>query len=78
MLSMGEYVLNSPMLSILMGGADAVLVVQWLQPLGRIVFNFQEIFMKFSSEEKEVELRGITGRLRNTISSNKMASLLRK
>ena len=29
-LSMGEYVLNSPMLSIPMGGADVVLGVQWL------------------------------------------------
>ena len=29
-LSMGEYVLKSPMLSIPMGGADVVLGVQWL------------------------------------------------
>ena len=29
-LSMGEYVLNSPMLSIPMGGVDVLLGVQWL------------------------------------------------
>ena len=29
-LSMGEYVLNSPMISIQMGGANVVLGVQWL------------------------------------------------
>ena len=29
-LSMGEYVLSSPILSIPMGGADVVLGVQWL------------------------------------------------
>ena len=29
-LAMGEYVLNSPMISIPMGGADIVLGVQWL------------------------------------------------
>ena len=38
-LSMGEYVLTSPMLSIPMGGADVVLGVQWLQSLGTIAFN---------------------------------------
>ena len=40
-LTMGEYVLNIPMLSIPMGGDDVVLGVQWLQSLGTIVFNFQ-------------------------------------
>ena len=39
---MGEYVLNSPMLSIPMGGADVVLGVQWLQYLGMVAINFQE------------------------------------
>ena len=29
-LAMGEYVLNSPMISIPMGGVDVVLGVQWL------------------------------------------------
>jgi len=46
-LSMGEYVLNSPMISIPMGGVDVVLGVQWIQSLGTIAFNFQERFMKF-------------------------------
>eukprot|EP00253_Pinus_taeda_P018449 PITA_18449 len=63
-LSMGEYVLTSPMLSIPMGGVDVVLGVQWLQSLGTIAFNFQELFMKFSTEGKEVELRGIAGKPR--------------
>eukprot|EP00253_Pinus_taeda_P022383 PITA_22383 len=69
-LSMGEYVLNRPMLSIPMGGAVVVLGVQWLPSLGTIAFNFQEIFMKFSLEGKEVELRGIAGKPRKIISSN--------
>ena len=30
-LSLGEYVLNSPIISIKMGGANVVLGVQWLQ-----------------------------------------------
>ena len=46
-LTMGEYVLNSPMLSIPMGGDNVVLGVQWLQYLGMVAFNFQELFLKF-------------------------------
>jgi hypothetical protein len=49
---MGEYVMNSPMISIPMGGADVVLGIQWLQSLGTMDFNFQELFMKFSLEGK--------------------------
>ena len=51
-LSMGDYVLKSPMISIPMGGADVVLGVQWLQSLGTIAFNFQKLFMKFLWEGK--------------------------
>ena len=75
---MGEYVLNSPMLSIPMGGVDVVLGVQWLQSLGTIAFNFQELFLKFFSEGQEVELQGIVGNLRKIISSNVMTKLLKK
>ena len=46
-LKMGEYVLNIPILSIPMGGSDVVLGVQWLQYLGKIAFNFQELFLNF-------------------------------
>jgi hypothetical protein len=49
-LTMGEYVMNSPMISISMGGVNFVLGVQWLQSLGIVAFNFQELFMKFSLE----------------------------
>ncbi len=77
-ISMGEYVLNIPMLSIPMGGVDVVLGVQWLQSLGTIAFNFQELFMKFSAEGKEVELRVITGEPGNIISSNGMKNLIKK
>jgi hypothetical protein len=77
-LTMGEYVMNSPMISIPMGGVDVVLGVQWLQSLGTMDFNFQELFMKFSLEGKEIELRGITGKPSKVISSNGMKKLLKK
>ena len=77
-LSMGEYVLNSPILSITMGGGNVVLGVHWIQCLGTIDFNFQELFIKFSSEGKEVELRGITRKLGKIISSNGMKKLINK
>jgi hypothetical protein len=51
-LTMGEYVMNSPMISIPMGGVDVVLGIQWLKSLGTVAFNFQELFMKFSLEGK--------------------------
>jgi hypothetical protein len=44
---MGEYVINSPMIAIPMGGVDVVLGIQSLQSLGTMAFNFQELFMKF-------------------------------
>eukprot|EP00253_Pinus_taeda_P007924 PITA_07924 len=74
-LSMGEYVFTSPLLSIPMGGANVVLGVQWLQSLA---FNFEELFMKFSMEGKEVVLRGIVGKPRKIISSNGMTKLLKR
>jgi hypothetical protein len=58
-LNMGEYFLDSSMISIQMGGVDVVLGVQWLQSLGIVVINFQDIFMMFSSDGKEIDLRGI-------------------
>jgi excinuclease UvrABC ATPase subunit len=53
-LTMGEYVMNSPMIAIPMGGADVVLGIQWLQSLGTVDFNFQELFMKFHWKEKKL------------------------
>jgi len=77
-LTMGEYVINSPMIAIPMGGADVVIGIQWLQSLGTMDFNFQELFMKFSLEGKEIELRGITGKPGKVISSNDMTKLSKK
>ena len=53
-LAMGEYVLNSPMFSIPMGGADVVLGVQWLQYLGIVAFNFRELFLNFFRKERKL------------------------
>jgi hypothetical protein len=53
-LTMGEYVMNSPMITIPMGGANVVLGIQWLQSLGTMAFNFQEIFMKFHWKERKL------------------------
>ena len=76
-LYMGEYVLNSPIISIPKGGADVFLGVQWLQSLGTMAFNFQKLFMKFSWEGKEHELNGVTGKPSNVISSNSITKLLK-
>jgi hypothetical protein len=73
-----EYLLYIPIISIQMGGVDVVLGVQWIQPLGTLALNFQELFMRLSSEGKEFELRGIQGNLSKVISSNNMKKLLKK
>jgi hypothetical protein len=77
-LTMGEYLLDSPMIAIQMGGVDVVLGVQWLQSLGTMALNFQELFMRFSLEGKEIELRGIQGKPSKVISSNNMTKLLKR
>ena len=42
-LTMWEYVLNSPMIAIAMCSVNVVLGIQWLQSLGTMAFNFQEL-----------------------------------
>jgi hypothetical protein len=69
---MGEYLLNSPMIAIQMGGVDVVLGVQWLQSLGTGALNFQKLFMRFSYEGKEIELKGIQRKSSKVINSNNM------
>ena len=75
---MGEYVLNSQILSSPMGGVDVVLGVQWLQSLGTVAFNFQKKILKNFSEGKEVELRGIVWKSGKIIISNIMKKLTKK
>ena len=77
-LSMWQYVLKSPMIVIPMGGVDVVLGVQWLQYLGTLSFNFQELFKKFIWEGKEFYLRGIKGKPCKIIISHSMTKLLNK
>jgi hypothetical protein len=76
-LTMGEYVMSSPMIFIPMGGAGVVLGIQWLQSLGTVDFNFQELFMKFSLEGKEIELTDIIGKPSKVTSFNDMTKLLK-
>jgi hypothetical protein len=77
-INMGEYFMDSPMIFIQMGDDDVVLGVQWLQSLGIVAFDFQNISMRFSSNGKEIELRGIQGKPSKVISSNSMEKLLKK
>jgi hypothetical protein len=77
-INTGEYFLDIPMISIKMGGVDVVLGVQWLQSLGIVAFDFQNLSMRFSSNGKAIELRGIQGKPSKVISSNIMEKLLKK
>jgi hypothetical protein len=53
-LTMGEYVMNSPMIIIRMGGVDVVLGVQWLQSLRTMAFNFKKISRNFHWKERNL------------------------
>jgi hypothetical protein len=77
-LNMREYLLDSPMISIQIGGVDVVLWAQWLQSLGIVALNFQDLFIRFSLEGKEIELIFIQGKPSKVISSNSMIKLLKK
>ena len=66
------------MIAITMEGVDVVLGVQWLQALGMVAFNFLELFINFSLDGKEFELRGITGKPNKVISSYGMKKLLKR
>jgi hypothetical protein len=76
-LNMGEYLLDSPVISIKMGGVDVVLGVSWLQSLGTLALNFQYIIMRVYSNRKENELKGMQGKPSKVISSNSMIKLLK-
>ena len=43
-----------------------------------MAFNFQKLFMKFSWEDNEYELNGITGKTSKVINSNGKTKLLKK
>ena len=77
-LNNGKYLLDSLMIAIEMCGVDVVLGVQLLKSLGTMALNFQDLLMRFSSERKEIELRGIQGKTSKVISSNNMTKLIKK
>jgi hypothetical protein len=61
-----------------MSGVDVGLGIQWLQSLGTLAFNFQYLFMIFSLDGKEIDLRAIQGKSSEVIISNSMKKLLKK
>jgi hypothetical protein len=66
------------MIAIQMHGVDVLLGVQWLQSLGIMALNFQELFMIFSLEGKEIELKGIQGKPSKVKIFNIMEKLINK
>lgn len=77
-LNIGEYALKGPINFVPMGGVDVALGVQSLQSLGIVAFNFQEFFIKKSSEGKGIKLSDITRNESKVISSNGLKKLLKK
>ena len=59
-LQMGDYSLKIHMLSIDLGGCDIFLVVEWLQTLGPIIMDFNDLYMSFQQTGNHYTLEGIT------------------
>jgi hypothetical protein len=76
--TMGQYLLDSPMIAIQMGVDDVVSGVQWLQSLGMMALDFQKLFNIFFSKGKKIELKGIQRKPYKVISSNSMKKFLNK
>ncbi|KAH9605981.1 hypothetical protein KSS87_012166 [Heliosperma pusillum] len=60
------------------GGCEMVLGVQWLSSLGPVVWDFDQLKMKFMYQGKRVVLRGITNGSLKWISGRKLAAELGK
>ncbi|KAJ1376513.1 Aspartic peptidase domain superfamily, partial [Sesbania bispinosa] len=57
-VSVGKYTCEIDAWVLDMGGLDVILGVAWLRTLGDVTTNWETMTMKFSSQGKEVELRG--------------------
>ncbi|XP_042983164.1 uncharacterized protein LOC122312586 [Carya illinoinensis] len=44
---------------LVLAGCDMVLGIQWLRGLGSILWNFESLIMKFTYQNKEVEIKGL-------------------
>jgi hypothetical protein len=49
---MGKYFLDRLVTTILIGGVDVILLVQWLRALGTITTNYHKLFMRIFVEGK--------------------------
>lgn len=66
----------SDMLTLLLGGCNMVLEVQWLITLGDILYNFRKLKMQFTYKVHKVSLRGIQPPAMKLVEQGKMDKLL--
>jgi hypothetical protein len=58
-LQMGDYHLKTHMFSIVIGGCDIVLGVEWLRTLGPITMDYIELYMSLTQKANPYTLRGL-------------------
>ncbi|XP_077232454.1 uncharacterized protein LOC143869781 [Tasmannia lanceolata] len=61
-----------------LGGCDMVLGIQWLSTLGPIIWDFNQLQMEFSCNDRLHVLRGSKGGTVQLVDSNQMKKILRK
>ncbi|KAJ0028475.1 hypothetical protein Pint_35255 [Pistacia integerrima] len=59
-------------------GCDAIFGTQWVKNLGPIIWEFNELWMRFWWEGKTIELRGTRGPINKIIGDRDLEELLRK
>jgi hypothetical protein len=61
-----------------MGSCDVVLDVEWLQTLGLVTMDFNDLYMSFTKEENKHTIKGLTSRSHEIITCYCTEKLLKK
>lgn len=77
-MQLNEYEMESSFYTVLLGGVDAMLGVQWLQTLGMYSANHQKQFIKFKMNGRKYKMFGFQAPPTQIISAKQMKKLIHR